>query len=94
MQKCKRSKGRTFTVVVFSSLKGLYAFRARNELVKAVKLSGRNNAGVRSPQPPEANGGSPEAAAGGKRCGEFYSFFIKYVFLSILWSKFLLETRF
>jgi len=42
-------------------------------------------------QPPEANGGSGAEPSTPRR---FFSFFKKYAFLSILWSKFLLKTRF
>jgi len=61
------------------------------ELYKAVIAGGSNNSGIwgRSPQPPEANGGS------GAELRRFLQFLSqKYAFLSKLSSKFLLKTLF
>jgi len=66
---------------------------AKNAFDKVVTVSLSNNARVwgLSPQLPEANGGSE---ADPPTPGYFNSFFQKYAFLSIFWSKFLLKNAF
>jgi len=56
VQKCGRSKNRTFYCSYFVLFFRIIAFSARNELDKAVIEGGSNNAGIwgRNPQPPEA----------------------------------------
>jgi len=61
--------------------------RARNEVDKVLMVGGSNNAGHwrRSSQPPEANGGSGAEPPTQRQC---FTFFKKYAFLSVLWSKY------
>jgi len=67
---------------------------ARKKLDKAVIVGESNDEGVwgRSPHPPETNVGLGAEPPTLKRFLQY--FFKNYAFLSILWSKFLLKTRF
>jgi len=75
VQKCERSKGRAFAVVT-------WFFFERNKMhlaletnsIRVVIAGGNNNAGGwgRSPQPPEANGGSEAESPTLKRFLQFF----------------------
>jgi len=59
VQNCRRSKNRTFTVVILFFFEGgINAFSARNELNKVIMVDGSSNAGVWGLHPPEVTGGS------------------------------------
>jgi len=90
--KLQKMQSRTFSVFILLFFEGnKNAFSARKELGRNVIVGGKNNTGS----------GEKPPAAGGKRRSEppereaiFIVFPQKYTFLSILWSKFLLKTRF
>jgi len=89
VQKCGRSKSRTFTVVILFFLDvSKNTFIVSNKQNKVILVDGSNNAGTqRGGAPAVGNqrgfkGGAPDPAA------ILQLFFKKYAFLGIVWSKF------
>jgi len=102
VQKCRRSKGRTFAVdTCFFFERNKTHFSLENKLDKVVIVGESTKVWVwgQNPQPP---GAEPPAAGGKRGFGNealdaetiFTVFPLKYAFLSILWSKFLLKNTF